>query len=152
MKTTTEVNFTKVTEQQQGAAKDIILEGFKEYFGFIDHTMNPDLNNIYRHYNMNGNAFYVGEIEDWIICTGAITKESESTARIERMSVKKEYRRQGIAQKMLFHLEKQAGKMGYSKIVMETNKEWPSAINLYNTNGYTPFKRDSQRIHMLKEL
>ncbi|WP_164669840.1 GNAT family N-acetyltransferase [Virgibacillus doumboii] len=152
MEAVDEINFAKISKQQQNEAKDIILEGFRERFGFIDYSLNPDLENIYANYTIDGNAFFVGLLHHQIICTGAITKENPTTARIERMSVKKEFRRQGIARKMLLHLENCAKDMGYSQAVMETNKKWTSAINLYKNNGYAEYKQDNQRIHMFKTL
>ncbi|MFC4559014.1 GNAT family N-acetyltransferase [Virgibacillus kekensis] len=152
MKIVPEIKFTKVTEQQQDEAKALILEGFKERFGFIDPTLNPDLSNIYKHFNLEGNAFFVGFQMGQIICTGAIANETNNTARIERMSVKKDFRRQGIARAMLYHLEDYAKDIGYSKAILETNIKWPSAINLYQNNGYDEYTRDEQRVHMVKYL
>ncbi|WP_188456307.1 hypothetical protein [Virgibacillus oceani] len=62
-------------------AKDLILEGFKERFGFIDHTCNPDLKDIFTYYNREGYAFFVGFHRDQVICTGALTKEHDEAGR-----------------------------------------------------------------------
>ncbi|WP_188456308.1 GNAT family N-acetyltransferase [Virgibacillus oceani] len=68
------------------------------------------------------------------------------------MSVKKPFRRQEFAQIMLVHLENYAIKLGYPRLVLETNKEWMSAINLYKNNGYIEYERDHQRIYLTKDL
>ncbi|WP_099157492.1 GNAT family N-acetyltransferase [Virgibacillus ndiopensis] len=148
----TQLKIIKITERYQIDAKNLILAGFNERFGFIDHSYNPDLNNIYTYYNKEGYAFFVGLHQDHVICTGALTKVRDEVGRIERMSVKKQYRRQGIAQRMLVHLENYAKKIGYPKLVLETNKEWDSAINLYINNGFIIDKQDKERVYLAKIL
>ncbi|MGM0828772.1 MAG: hypothetical protein ACQEU4_11140 [Bacillota bacterium] len=37
---------TPIEKHQCQAAKDVILSGFLERFGFIDHSLNPDIHDI----------------------------------------------------------------------------------------------------------
>ncbi|WP_245837286.1 GNAT family N-acetyltransferase [Virgibacillus phasianinus] len=140
----------EITQEFHGEAKHLILEGMKERFGFIDYSLNPDLNNIYEHYTMNGHLFLIGFLEETMVGTGALTKECSTIGRIERMSVGRPYRRKGIAQRMLDQLEGQAIKLGYSKIVLETNQEWHSAIAFYKKNGFVFDYHEGERIHFFK--
>lgn len=142
----------QITKKYQDEAKRLVLTGMKERFGFIDHTLNPDLNNICCHYSANGNVFFIGFLNGELVCTGALTKKNLTTGRIERMSVKKAYRRKGIANKMLYHIESRAIKMGYSKIVLETNRDWNSAIKFYKNNGYVFDFNENERVHYSKEM
>ncbi|WP_404451548.1 GNAT family N-acetyltransferase [Virgibacillus necropolis] len=147
-----QVMIKPITADYQDEAKGLVLEGMKERFGFIDHTLNPDLNILCAHYSKRGNAFYIGFIDNNLICTGALTKECTTTGRIERMSVKKAYRRNGIAQLMLEHLELKAKQLGYSKIVLETNQLWNSAITFYKKNGFKVDFQENERIHFFKKM
>lgn len=42
-----------LTEKYQNEAKRLILSRTEERFGFIDHTLNPDLNDICSYYSLN---------------------------------------------------------------------------------------------------
>ncbi|WP_066172406.1 GNAT family N-acetyltransferase [Bacillus marinisedimentorum] len=141
-----------LTADTQTAARTLILEGFRERFGFLDSTLNPDLIDPVNWYSEKGMLFLTGSIDGQIVCTGAITYEEERIARIERMSVKKEYRRQGLAIEMLHELERSAGELEYKRIVMETNRGWKSAVRLYLANGYEIVDEDEERFHFYKEL
>lgn len=47
----------KITKEFEDKARNLILEGLLERFGFIDHSCNPDLKSIIRTYSQNGNVF-----------------------------------------------------------------------------------------------
>lgn len=133
-------------------AKQLVLQGFLERFGFIDETLNPDLNEIVKSYSGKGEVFLLGLIGETLVCTGAITNEGDLTARIQRMSVKKEFRNQGLAMRMLAALENKAISLEYEKIVLETNKTWESAVRLYERAGYQRCAEENEFIHMEKPL
>lgn len=141
-----------VNQTLQEEAKEIILNGLAERFGFLDDTLNPDLNDIQHYYIDKGDIFIVGLYHSTAVCTGALTKEDHATGRIERMSVLKAYRQQGLASIMLLELEKRAKELGYVKLVLETNKSWLDAIQFYKKHGFIEFNIDEQLIHMEKSL
>ncbi|MCS0788215.1 GNAT family N-acetyltransferase [Cytobacillus firmus] len=68
------------------------------------------------------------------------------------MSVKKEFRGQGIASMIVRQLEERAKAAGYRKVVLETNIAWDSAANLYKRCGYKEYKLEDERIHLSKEI
>ncbi|WP_160914713.1 GNAT family N-acetyltransferase [Halobacillus litoralis] len=133
-------------------ARDLILAGFLERFGFIDHSLNPDLNDMMGTYGKEGHMFFVAFVDGELIATGAVTKEDHRVGRIERMSVKGSYRRKGIGQRMLAKLEDSARACKYESLVLETNNSWESAIRLYTTNGYRFVSDDGRRCHFEKRL
>jgi putative acetyltransferase len=64
-------------------------------------------------------------------------KEFEpGTVEIKRMYTRPEHRGQGIAQQVLFELERWAKESGYGSCVLETGKKQPEAIRLYEKSGY----------------
>ncbi|WP_442599743.1 GNAT family N-acetyltransferase [Neobacillus sp. D3-1R] len=140
-----EINDTEV-------AKGIILEGMKERFGFLDYSFNQDLNDIMKNYIEIGDTFLVGVKNEILVCTGALTKEREGVGRIQRMSVKQEYRGMGFARQMLQQLESLAIEKGYKKLLLETNIEWFSAIELYKSTGYTIYENEGTQSHFYKEI
>ncbi|MEH6987066.1 GNAT family N-acetyltransferase [Cytobacillus firmus] len=141
-----------LSKDYETAAKELILNGFQERFGFIDHSLNPDLYCLIETYNAEGALFLAGLIDNELVCTGAITNEGNGECRLQRMSVKKEFRGQGLAGMMLRKLEDHAKAAGYIKIVLETNIAWDSAVNLYKRCGYKEFKVEDEMIHLFKEI
>ena len=78
--------------------------------------------------------------------SSALIREEVDTGRIVRMSVQKEYRRHGLAQKMLKELERRAIAKGFKRIVLETTNSWHDAIS------YKEFDRNEYEVHMAKNL
>jgi len=67
---------------------------------------------------------------------GAIKPFSATEAEVKRMFVHPDYRKQGIAAKVLNELETWATKLGFTACVLETGKKQPEAIALYQKAGY----------------
>lgn len=67
---------------------------------------------------------------------GAFKKYETSTVEIKRMFVLPPHRGQGIAGNVLTELEHWAKELGYTSCVLETGKNQPEAIRLYQKSGY----------------
>ncbi|WP_299741687.1 GNAT family N-acetyltransferase [Rossellomorea sp. y25] len=143
---------TPIEKHQCQAAKDVILSGFLERFGFIDHTLNPDIHDISVEYDGTHHHFFIGKDNDKIICTGAIRKETQDTYRIVRMSVLSPFRKRGLGRIMLNHLEEKAYSLGARTLTLETNKHWADAIQFYQSNGYTYKEEDEVSCYFEKEI
>ncbi|CAN7552352.1 GNAT family N-acetyltransferase [Rossellomorea sp. LjRoot5] len=143
---------TPIEKKQSEQAKEVILSGFLERFGFIDHTLNPDIHDISTEYDGTQHHFFVGKENDHIICTGAIRKESEDTYHIVRMSVLSSYRKRGLGRFMLEHLENKARSLGAHRLILETNKQWADAIKFYKNNGFTYMEEDEVSCYFEKEI
>lgn len=70
------------------------------------------------------------------VACGAIKAFSESAAEVKRMFVHPNFRKQGIAAKILTELELWAAELGFEEWVLETGKKQPEAIALYQKVGY----------------
>ncbi|MBC6110103.1 GNAT family N-acetyltransferase [Pedobacter fastidiosus] len=70
------------------------------------------------------------------VACGAIKPFSASVAEVKRMFVHPDFRKQGIAAKILSELESWAAELGFSECVLETGKKQPEAIHLYQKVGY----------------
>lgn len=143
---------TPIEKHQSEKAKNVILSGFLERFGFIDHTLNPDIHDISSEYDGTQHHFFVGKENENIICTGAIRKESDDTYQIVRMSVLSPYRKRGLGRIMLQHLEGKAHSLGAQRLILETNKQWADAINFYKNNGFTYMEEDEVSCYFEKEI
>lgn len=67
---------------------------------------------------------------------GAFKEFDSNTVEIKRMFVHPDYRGKGIASAVLKELEIWANEFNYTNYVLETGKNNPEAISLYQKNGY----------------
>lgn len=84
-----------------------------------------------------GGYFVVARASSDYAGCGAFRPLSASTVEIKRMFVRRESRRQGIAQAILHALEAQAKRRGYTHCVLETAIRQPEALALYRAAGYS---------------
>ena len=66
-----EVSLRPFEASDQGAARRLILEGLGEHFGFIDESLNPDLDDVMKSYVIPGHVFIVAHIGQDLVGTGA---------------------------------------------------------------------------------
>jgi len=147
-----QVVFEHINKTTQEQAKQVILAGLKQRWGFLKASLNPDLNNIVESYTKQGNSFLVGRLGNTIICTGALISEGTNTGRIVRMSVVKEFRKKGLGTLMLQHLVEIAKEKKYQKLVLETTKSWADAIAFYKKFGFEVYEITDQDIHLSMRL
>ena len=70
------------------------------------------------------------------VACGAIKPLSETAAEVKRMFVHPDYRKKGIAAKILTELEAWATELTFEECVLETGRKQPEAIGLYQKVGY----------------
>jgi GNAT superfamily N-acetyltransferase len=70
------------------------------------------------------------------VACGAIREWASGIMEIKRMFVLPEFRRQGFAQIVVSNLESWAIELGYEKCILETGKNQPEAIQLYQKIGF----------------
>lgn len=68
---------------------------------------------------------------------GAFREFSPAEVEVKRMFVPEVRRGQGIAWAVLAELERWARELGYAACVLETGKNQPEAMKLYEKGGYT---------------
>lgn len=140
-------------KEDQKHAQEIILEGLKEHWGFIDHTLNPDVYDIEKAYLKDGSTFVVLEHDGEIVGTGGLQQtDKDDTVQIVRVSVHAEHRRKGIAKQIVFDLLKQAKNMGYKKMLVETTKTWIAPRTLYNSIGFKEIYETEEDVYMTLDL
>jgi ribosomal protein S18 acetylase RimI-like enzyme len=143
-----EIRIRPFTPADQPATRQIILEGLGGHFGFIDETMNPDLDDIWRHFIISGNLFIVAEINSQIVGTGALIEEAKGVGRLVRMSVNPDHQRRGIGHQLVQHLIQKANEQGFQHLLVETNHDWVDAIGLYQSCGFCEYDRDAESVYL----
>jgi GNAT superfamily N-acetyltransferase len=87
-------------------------------------------------------SFFVGYVDDVPVATGAWRRSeveafgTRETCEIKRMYVVAAARGQGLARRMLAHLEESARAAGARALVLETGLKQPEALALYESSGY----------------
>jgi GNAT superfamily N-acetyltransferase len=136
----------------QAAARLLILGGLGDHFGFIDTSLNRDLQDIEQTYIRNGHVFLVAEIDAKVVGTGGLVLESPLQGRIVRMSVASTYRRRGIARSLVHRIVECAHARALCELVVATQPEWADAVGLYRAVGFVPFDRNEVDVQMRLQL
>ncbi|KAL9652987.1 hypothetical protein ABK040_015502 [Willaertia magna] len=157
-------------KELQHKAKEIVLAGLKERFGELNPNYNQDLNQLSSHYYEFLGAFLISvtkTIENnnvtitkdkQLIGTGALSIDDKFICgkrnfRIERVSILKEFRRNGYAYEITRRLieiakeKKQEENVG-DVVLVETDVPWVDAIGLYKKLGFKEVKIEDGCVHM----
>lgn len=132
----------------QPVVRRLILEGLGEHFGFIDETMNPDVDDIVAHFIAPGHIFLVAQCEMDIVGTAALILLGDGVAQMVRVSVSAQHRRRGIGRMLVNQLIGIARECGLQRIEVETNNDWEDAIGLYRRYGFVEHDRDDESVYM----
>ena len=87
---------------------------------------------------LNGEPVLMG---GWRFALEPIGMAAERPAEIKRMYTVPEYRRRGLARRLLAHLETSARADGADAMVLETGLPQADAVELYRSSGYTEIPR-----------
>lgn len=149
-----EIQIRPFCAADQDAAKQLVLAGLGERWGWIDPTLNPDLNDIAANYAEG--VFLVGYLGDTLVATGAltpeVTPEGVAALRVERMSVRADLRGQGIGRRMLDALLDHARVRQCPLIVLETTSTWADAVRFYARYGFDVVEERDGETHMVMKL
>jgi GNAT superfamily N-acetyltransferase len=106
------------------------------YGGFDDDPMDPE------QFAPPRGGFYVGYLAGAPVASGAwrhLGHEalgSTHAAEVKRMFVIEEFRRRGLARRILTHLENEAAAAGCEVVTLSTGSKQPEAVDLYHRQGY----------------
>jgi len=75
--------------------------------------------------------------ENEAVGCGALRAYTDDTMEVKRMFVPLQHRRKGIASVVLSELENWCRELGYNRCILETGKNQPEAIAMYQRNQYT---------------
>jgi len=120
--------------QDAEAVSDLIVRGLAERWGGYDPACNPDLEDFAGCYKSS--VILVARRGPRIVGVGVLQPEGVDTARIVRMSVAADCRRQGIGTQILRGLLQAARARGCRRVVLETTASWESAVKFYAGRGF----------------
>jgi len=80
--------------------------------------------------------YLVAYVDGKPVACGALRPLDADTAELRRMFVTASSRRQGIAKALLAELEKQAARLGFRRMRLETGNRQASAMALYEQQGF----------------
>jgi GNAT superfamily N-acetyltransferase len=80
--------------------------------------------------------------------SGALRPLTEDAMEVKRMFVQPAYRSRGIAGEILKALENWAAELNYKACMLETGKNQPEAIRLYQKSGYSIIPNYGQYEHI----
>ena len=136
--------------QDQQAARQLILRGLAEHFGWVDEDRNPDLDDIAR--TFADGHFVVARLEGAIVGTGGFLPVSEDTVQIHRVSVSTDRRRHGIGSAIFGSLLGAARDRGVARVILETTETWSEVIAFWQHNGFRPFDHRDGDIYLRLQL
>lgn len=138
--------------RDQAAVRQLVLTGLGEHFGYIDETLNPDLDDIQAHYIEQGHTFLVAWSNTEIIGAGALINNEDGTGEIVRVSTHPGHRRKGVAQALIRQLLLVAQQRGDKQIYVATNNNWQEAITLYQRCGFVEQARSKTGVRLVLEI
>ncbi|MBW8190212.1 GNAT family N-acetyltransferase [Neiella marina] len=83
-----------------------------------------------------GGVFLITYSGQEVAACGAFYPLNKSEIELKRMYVLPDYRGQGLARRLVAHLEDIGRKQGYAKMLLETGRRQPEAIGLYLSEAY----------------
>jgi ribosomal protein S18 acetylase RimI-like enzyme len=128
-----DIRIARFDRAMQDAFKWLVLDGMAERWGSVDESLNTDLDDIDIHYGKD--CVLVALDGPLVVGTGILLLRAPE-GEIVRMSVLRDYRRRGIAKKLLGELLRLASEYGVDRVLVETNAKWTEAQNLYEASGF----------------
>ncbi len=101
-----------------------------------------DLSDTRKHYFNNNGWFAVLEKDGEIVGSYGIYKIDESTCELRKMYLLKLYQGLGLGRMMMEDALIKAKELGYSIMVLETNKRLDKALSLYYKYGFKDYVPD----------
>ena len=128
-----DIAIARFDHAMQDAFRLLVLDGMSERWGWVNESLNPDLDDIDTHY---GNDCVLVALDGPLVVGTGILLLRAAEGEIVRMSVHRDYRRRGIAMNLLAELLHLASEYGVNRILVETNANWTEAQNLYKASGF----------------
>ena len=82
-------------------------------------------------------AYVVAFVDDAAVACGAIREIDATTCEVHRLFTLRSHRRRGAARAILSHLRREARRLGYERLRLETGNRQTPAMRLYESYGFT---------------
>ncbi len=104
---------------------------------YITASIREEIGRIKEYYTAKNGQFWVACDADTLAGMVGVEQHSDGAMELRRMYVSSDYRRKGIARKLLDHVENWCHDASYKTLVLSTSELQPAAIRLYETSGFT---------------
>ena len=117
-----------------GLVRKVLTELNLEY---NPETSESDLFDLEATYDNNGGTFEIIENENSeIIGTIALLRLSDSTSKLRKMYLDKNYRKIGLGRQLVGRIIEKAVHLGFKEVILETVHSMVGAIHLYESYGF----------------
>ncbi len=140
----------RYTKEDKEEITKMVSEILREMF-----NGNPEEFKILKEFNVTKDYIYylVVVIGKKIVGVGALKKLKDRKVRIKRLYVMEDYRRRGIAQKILNQLIRFAREQNFKQILFNTYPTMEHARRFHKRNGFVEIiSNDPYQIHLAKKL
>ncbi len=131
------MNVTSFSSKYQKQGEDLIsniLE--KEFWHQVTPENRPDIFSIAKTYQTGKGNFWVALEDDFVIWTIWLKEYWNERGYLKRLYVKKEFRGNGVAQRLMDTLIKYAHKKSYKKIYLWTDETMVAANRFYQKSWF----------------
>lgn len=141
------VRAATVDVQVADPRSDEALDALTHYFDELDHRFPTgfDPGDAITHgldeFRPPAGAFLLAVSDGAAVACGALQRVDQATAEIKRMWVHDQWRGLGLGKRMLAELEHAAVRLGYGRVLLDTNATLTEAIAMYTSAGYEPTER-----------
>jgi putative acetyltransferase len=105
-----------------------------------------DIDEYQDHYLARGGTFLVLLDGSRVVGTGALRPYEGRTAELKRMWFLPAYRGRGLGRKMAEQLLQFAREKGYTRVRLDTGRNQPAALKLYERLGFQEIERYNQSV------
>ena len=135
------LNLRKANKEDESKIMDLLESVLSDYgLKTNPYETDKDLINLENYYFSKSGWFAVIDKENEIIGSYGIFKINKKTCELRKMYLLNNYQGQGLGKLMMEDALKKARELGYSEIVLETNKLLDKAISLYGKYGFAQYK------------
>src|ERR1700739_2299917 len=101
--------------------------------------IDKDLTDLDKYYFNDNGWFFVLEVENKIVASSAFARMSDKQCELRKMYLLKEYQGNGFGKLLLEASIKKAVELGYTEMVLESNKMLQTANAMYRKYGFEEF-------------
>jgi putative acetyltransferase len=137
-------SFRPARSADSAAVLAVVESVLREYgLEFDAENTDTDLADVEASYAGRGGVFHVVESRSGsIVGCGGLFPIATDTVELRKMYLLPEARGRGLGKKMLANFLADARRLGYKRVILETNTVLKEAIALYRSFGFVPVKRE----------
>ena len=133
-------NIRKANRGEETEIMNLVKAVLSDYGLKTDPVTDQDISDLEQDYFSKNGWFAVLENNNKIIGTYGIFRIDDKVCELRKMYLLPNFHGKGLGKMLLNEAFKKAKELGYSEMILETNKVLDKAISLYRKNGFVEFK------------